>query len=138
MRTLIIIVIFSGLINKLAYGQCDKTKEWRTIAYTDPDTKLDMFFPLIFNFKADTIIAKNANPKKTEEWVSYLVLSSMCSWDNEGINGSSEYKVKIISSGKTATVKLTAENGKGTLNILLDDPNYYSPKFNVQRLPKKE
>ncbi|MBL7855957.1 MAG: hypothetical protein JNL17_16270 [Cyclobacteriaceae bacterium] len=138
MRTLTLITIFFGLTSKLTFGQCDKTKEWGTIAFTDPDTKLEMFFPLIFNFKADTIIAKNANLKKTEEWVSYLVLSSNCSWDNDGLNGNSEYKVKIISSGKTATVKLTAEKGKGTLNILLDDPNYYSPKFNVQRIPKKE
>ena len=98
----------------------------------------EMYFPLIFNFKSDTIIAKNANPKKTEEWVSYLILNSTCSWDNEGLNGNAEYKVKIISSGKTATVKLRAENGKGTLNIQLDDPNYYSPKFNVQRIRKEE
>lgn len=137
MRSLLII-IFCGLINQLSYGQCDKTMEWGTVAFTDPDTSLEMYFPLNFNFKTDTIIAKNANPKKTEEWVSYLILNSNCSWDNDGLNGNSEYKVKIISSGKTATVKLKAKNGKGTLNILLDDPNYYSPKFNVQRIPKKE
>ena len=137
MRTLFVL-LFCGLFNPLTYGQCDKTKEWGTVTFTGPDTKLEMFFPLIFDFKADTIIAKNADPKKTEEWVSYLILNSNCSWDNEGLNGSSEYKVKIISSGKTATVKLIAEKGKGTLNILLDDPNYYSPKFNVQRIQKKE
>lgn len=134
----LVLIIFCGLISQLALGQCNKTNEWGTVAYTDPDTKLEMYFPLIFEFKADTIIAKNANPKKNEEWVKYLVLNSNCFWDKEGLNGNAEYEVQIISSGKNAAVKLKAENGKGTLNIIIDDPNYYSPSFNVQRIQKKD
>ncbi|MEQ8241714.1 MAG: hypothetical protein RIA69_21045 [Cyclobacteriaceae bacterium] len=125
------LIIFSFFVSRL-FGQCDQTKNWGAIGYPDPDTGLEMFLPMTFEFTSDSIFIKNS--QKPDDAVKYLITNSECDWDKEYLTGEAVYEILIIASNKTATLNLKSEVGKGTIHILMDDPNFYSPKFKVKKM----